>query len=146
MRILLCLFLAVISVPLLAHAQSEPSVGDIQIIRNRRESVVVFPRVAPVDSSGQLAAPGDAALQLKQALENLRRLGARVGVTPVHFVTLTVYVKEKSVGEPLHNVLHGVFNDWNPAATIVEIKELRLAGSLVEVEGVAVVRDPTTRR
>lgn len=140
------LLVALIAVPLLAQAQSEPSIGDIQIFRNPRESVAVFPRVAPVDKSGALVARGDPALQLKQALENLQRLAGRVGVLPGHFVTLTLYVKEKSGVDGLERIAKEAFSDWNPATTIVESKELRVAGALVEVEGVALVRTPRPGR
>jgi enamine deaminase RidA (YjgF/YER057c/UK114 family) len=140
------LLVALIAAPMLAYAQSEPSVGDIQIFKNPRESVAVFPRVAPVDKSGALVAPGDAAAQLKQALENLRRLAGRVGISPAHFVTLTIYVKEKSGGDQLHTIAQDSFADWNPATTLVETNELRVAGALIEVEGVALVRTPRPGR
>jgi enamine deaminase RidA (YjgF/YER057c/UK114 family) len=133
-------------VPALARAQSEPSTGDIQIFRNPRESVAVFPRIAPVDKSGAVVAPDDPALQLKQALENLRRLAGRVGVLPAHFVTLTLYVKEKSAADGLEKIARESFSDWNPSTTVVETKELRVAGALVEVEAVAMIRSPKSGR
>lgn len=139
-RIALYLLLMLIGAPTLARAQSEPSTGDIQILRNPRESVAVFPRIAPVDKNGALVAPGDPAQQLKQALENLRRLAGRVGILPAHFVTLTLYVKEKSTGDSLEKIARESFRDWNPSTTLVETKELRVAGALVEVEAVAIVR------
>jgi enamine deaminase RidA (YjgF/YER057c/UK114 family) len=145
-RIATYLFLVVVVVSALAGAQSEPSFGDIQIFRNPRESVAVFPRIAPVDKSGALVAPEDPVLQLSQALENLRRLAGRVGVLPGHFVTLTLYVKEKSVGDRLEKVAHESFSDWNPSTTVVETKELRVAGSLVEVEAVALMRPAKSPR
>jgi enamine deaminase RidA (YjgF/YER057c/UK114 family) len=115
-------------------------------LRNPRESIAVFPRVAPVDKNGALVAPGDPALQLKQALENLRGLAGHVGILPSHFVTLTLYVKEKSSGERLEKIVRESFSDWNPATTLVETKELRVAGALVEVEAVAIVRPPDSGR
>ena len=145
-QIAVCLLPLLVAAPLLAWAQSAPSTGDIQIFRNARESVAVFSRIAPVDKGGALVAPDDPALQLKQSLENLRLLAARLGVSPIHFVTLTLFVKERSGGEELQRVAQETFRDWNPATTIVEAKELRVAGALVEVEGVAVVRGLKSRR
>ena len=91
-------------------------------------------------------APDDPALQLKQALENLRRLAGRVGVLPAHFVTLTLYVKEKSTADGLEKIARESFSDWNPSTTVVETKELRVAGTLVEVEAVAIIRLPKSSR
>lgn len=145
-RITISLFPSVILAAALAVAQSEPSTGDIQMFRNPRETVAVFPRIAAVDKSGKLAAPDDPALQLKQALENLRRLAGRVGVLPGHFVTLTLYVKEKSAADSLEKVARESFSDWNPATTVVETQELRVAGALVEVEAVAMIRPPKSGR
>jgi len=139
-RIAAYLLPVLIATPMLARAQSEPSTGDIQIFRNPRESVAVFPRIAPVDKSGALVAPDDPALQLKQALENLRRLAGRVGILPVHFVTLTLYVKEKGASDSLEKIAREAFSDWSPSTTFVETKELRVPGALVEVEAVALVR------
>jgi enamine deaminase RidA (YjgF/YER057c/UK114 family) len=138
--------LVLITVPPLAHTQSEPSIGDIQILRNPRESVAVFPRVSPVDKSGALVGRDDLPQQVKQALENLRRLAGRVGISPAHFVTLTLYVKEKSAGDSFEKVVRESFSDWSPSTTLVETKDLRVAGALVEVEGVAIVRPPKSGR
>lgn len=140
------LLLMLIGAPMLARAQSEPSTGDIQIFRNPRESVAVFPRIAPVDKSGVIVAPDDPALQLKQVLENLRRMAGRVGILPAHFVTLTLYVKEKSGGDSLERIARESFGDWNPSTTLVETKELRVPGALVEVEAVAIIRPPKSGR
>ena len=133
-------------VPVLARAQSDPSTADIQIFRNPRENVAVFPRIAPVDKSGALVAPDDPALQLKQALENLRRLAGRVGMLPGQFVTLTLYVKEKSAVDGLEKIAREAFSDWSPSTTLVQAKELRVAGALVEVEAVAIIRPPKSGR
>jgi enamine deaminase RidA (YjgF/YER057c/UK114 family) len=145
-RIAQCLFLVLIVVPAHICAQSEPSTGDIQIFRNPRESVAVFPRIAPLDKSGALVAPDDPARQLKQALDNLRRLAGRVGVLPGQFVTLTLYVKTPSAGGGLEEAARAAFTDWNPSTTIVETKELRVEGALVEVEGVAIIRQAQSGR
>ena len=140
------LLLMLIGAPMLARAQSEPSTGDIQIFRNPRESVAVFPRIAPVDKSGVIVAPDDPALQLKQVLDDLRRMAGRAGILPAHFVTLTLYVKEKSGGDSLERIARESFGDWNPSTTLVETKELRVPGALVEVEAVAIIRPPKSGR
>jgi enamine deaminase RidA (YjgF/YER057c/UK114 family) len=128
------------------HAPSEPASGDIQIFKNPRETVVVFPLVAPVDKKGELVGPGDLAAQLNQALENIRRLAAGVGVSPAHFVTLSVYTNDKGAASGLEKMTREAFLDGNPGITLVETKVLRPAGALVAVEAVAIVRGVIPRR
>jgi len=114
--------------------------GDVQVFRNTLETVFVFPRVGPVDKKGELVAAGDLSGQLRQALVNLRLMASRVGVSPAHVVTMTVYGADSSLREVLEKSVREAFSDWSPASAFVEAKNLRAAGALVEVEGVAVVR------
>ncbi len=69
-------------------------------------------------------------------------MAGRVGVLPAHFVTLTLYVKEKSAADGLEKIARESFSDWNPSTTVVETKELRVTGALVEGEAVAMIRPP----
>lgn len=55
-------------------APNEPQSANIQIIRNARETVIVISGVEPLDRKGSLVAPRDLTGQMKQAVENLRRL------------------------------------------------------------------------
>ena len=60
-------------------APIEPQSGNIQIIRNPRETVIVFSGVEPLDKKGSLVALGDLTGQMKQTVENLRRSALRAG-------------------------------------------------------------------
>lgn len=135
-----CLLLMLSAAAVFAQEQGAPLSGDIQVFRNALETVFVFPRVGPVDKKGELVAAGDLTGQVRQALENLRLMASRVGVSPAHVVTLTLYVKEKSAGDSLEKFARESFGDWSPLTTLVETKQLRVVGALVEVEAVAVVR------
>ena len=117
-----------------------PPTGDVQVFRNALETVFVFPRVGPVDKKGELVAAADLTGQVKQALVNLRSMASRVGVSPAHIVTLTLYGADSSLREVLEKSAREAFSDWGPAIAFVEAKNLRPAGALVEVEAVAVVR------
>jgi enamine deaminase RidA (YjgF/YER057c/UK114 family) len=128
------------------RAAGEPSTGDIQILRNPRETVIVFPRVGPVDKKGELVGPGDLDAQLNQVVANIRRLAAGVGVSTVHIVTVTVYTISKKAAGGLEKLAREAFLDGNPGIALVEVKELRPSGALVEVEAVAVVRPLNPRR
>ncbi|MGZ8496129.1 MAG: RidA family protein, partial [Candidatus Binatia bacterium] len=74
-----------------------PPTGDVQVFRNALETVFVFPRVGPVDKKGELVAAADLTGQVRQALVNLRLMASRVGVSPAHVVTLTVYGTDRSL-------------------------------------------------
>ena len=134
------LLLMVSAASTLAHGQAVPSAGDIQVFRNALETVYVFPRVGPVDRKGDLVGAGDLTEQVRQALVNLRLMASRVGVSPAHFVTLTIYGADSSLREVLEKSAREAFSDWGPATAFVEAKNLRPAGAMVEVEAVAVVR------
>ncbi len=114
--------------------------GDVQVFRNALETVFVFPRVGPVDRKGDLVGAGDLTGQVRQALVNLRLMASRVGVSPAHVVTLTVYGTDSLLRDVLEKSAREAFSDWGPATAFVEAKNLRPAGALVEVEAVAVVR------
>ncbi|MGZ9186959.1 MAG: RidA family protein [Candidatus Binatia bacterium] len=117
-----------------------PPTGDVQVFRNAQETVFVFPRVGPVDRKGDLVGAGDLTGQVRQALVNLRLMASRVGVSPAHVVTLTVYGADSSLRDVMEKSAREAFSDWGPATAFVEAKNLRPAGALVEVEAVAVVR------
>ena len=61
-------------------------------------------------------------------------------LAPAHVVTLTLYVTEKRSGEALQKLTRESFEDSNPSTSVVEAKQLRTVGALVEVEAVAIVR------
>ena len=125
-------------------APIEPRSGNIQIIRNPRETVIVFSGVEPLDKKGSLVALGDLTGQMKQAVENLRRLAFRAGALPSHIVTITVFTPETGSAEALKKIPREIFNDWNPA-TVIEVRQLRIPGALVEIEAVAIVRGAKLR-
>lgn len=128
------------------RAPNEPTTGDIQIFKNPRETVIVFPRVGPVDKKGELVGPGDLDAQLNQVVANIRRLAAGVGVSTAHIVTVTLYIKNKDAAGGLEKLAREAFLDGNPGIALVEVKELRPSGALVEVEAVAVLRPLNPRR
>ena len=128
------------------RAPDRPSTGDIQILKNPRETVIVFPRVGPVDKNGELVGPGDIDAQLTQVVANIRRLAAGVGVSTAHIVTMTLYIKNKDAAAGVEKLAREAFVDGNPGIALVEVKELRPSGASIEVEAVAVVRPLNPRR
>ena len=125
-------------------AQSRPP--DVQIIKEGRETVIILSGVGPFDNKGQLVARGDFAGQLRQTLENVRRLAAGAGSLPGDIVTMTVYTKEKRAPDIFAKLQQETFKGWNPETSFVEAKQLSTAGALVEIYAVAVVSEPRARR
>jgi enamine deaminase RidA (YjgF/YER057c/UK114 family) len=119
---------------------------DVQIIKEGRETVIILSGVGPLGDKGQLVAPGDLAGQLRQTLENVRRLAAGAGSLPRDIVSMTVYTNEKQGPEIFAKLQQDTFKDWNPETSFVETKQLRTAGALVEINAVAVVSEPRARR
>ena len=125
-------------------APVEAPVGNIQIIRNPRETVIVISGVTPLDKQSGSLARGDLAGQMKQALENLRRTALRAGVLPAQIVTITVFTPETANVETLRKLPQDSFSDWSPV-TAVETRQLTIAGALVELEAVAIAREVKPR-
>ena len=125
-------------------APSEPQPGNIQIIRNPRETVIVISGVWPLDKQSGSMARGDLPGQMKQALENLRRMAIRAGVLPAQIVAITVFTPEAASGDALRKMPRELFSDWDPI-TAVETRQLIVVGALVEIEAVAIAREAKSR-
>jgi len=137
--------LAFVAGPVFAQEPVSPEApaNNIQIFRNPRETVVVISGVLPLDKASSLAR-GNLAAQMKQALENLRRMALRAGVLPGQIVTITVFTPETDRLEPLRLMARELYADWTPF-TAVENRQLGTAGALVELEAVAIARDAKAR-
>src|SRR5262245_59869624 len=125
-------------------APVEPSFGNIQIIRNPRETVIVISGVTPLDKQSGSMVRSDLAGQMKQALENLRRTAIRAGVLPAQIVAITVFTTEAAQAEALRKLPRDAYLDWDPV-TAVESRQLTTAGALVELEAVAIAREAKAR-
>ena len=121
-------------------APVEPQPGNIQIIRNPRETVIVISGVGPLEKQSGSTMPGDWAGQMKQTLENLRRIAIRTGVLPSQIVVITVFTPETQNVEALRQMPRNSYSDWNPV-TAVETRQLSTEGVLIEIEAVAIARE-----
>jgi enamine deaminase RidA (YjgF/YER057c/UK114 family) len=57
-----------------------------------------------------------------------------------------LYVKDQNTGESVEKLARGAFSDWSPTVAVVETKQLRAPGALVEVEAIGVLRPLRPRR
>jgi len=95
------------------------------------------------DGEGKLVGEGDFVAQFDKAMENLLAVVRQAGGKAENVVKLNLYVvdKEKYVSslKQLGQVYRKHMGKHYPAMTLVEVKSLYEAGTLLEIEGLAVL-------
>jgi len=92
-------------------------------------------------TDGRVVAPGDAAAQTRQALENISAALGRAGATLGDVVRSRIYVRHVRDWESVGRVHGEYFGSIRPAATMVEVSGLVDRDMLVEIEVDACVTD-----
>lgn len=88
---------------------------------------------------GRIVAPGDAAGQTRQVLENLRVALERAGARLDHVVRTRIYVRNIGDWEAIGRAHGEVFGAIRPATAMVEVSGLVDPDMLVEIEADACV-------
>jgi enamine deaminase RidA (YjgF/YER057c/UK114 family) len=117
----------------------EPVVGYSRAVR-----VGPFVWVAGTTATGmdgRVIAPGNAAAQTRQALENIDAALGRAGATLAHVVRSRIYIRHVRDWEAVGRVHGEYFGSIRPAATMVEVSGLVDPDMLVEIEVDACVTD-----
>ena len=93
------------------------------------------------DADGNLVAPGDLAVQARQAFANVGRALAAAGAGPADVARITIYVvgHRPELLPEISQARIALFGDHKPADTIVGVETLAEPGYLIEVEAIAVV-------
>jgi enamine deaminase RidA (YjgF/YER057c/UK114 family) len=113
----------------------EPVVGYSRVVV-RGDAAWVSGTTSTVD--GEVAHPGDAAAQTRQALTTLEESLERAGFTLNDVVRTRMFVTDISRWEEVGRVHGEVFGDVRPATTMVEVSSLIDPALLVEIEADAV--------
>lgn len=95
------------------------------------------------DREGRLVGPGNVVLQFDKALENLLAVVTEAGGKAESIVKLNIYVTDKESylagAKELGRAYRRLMGKHFPAMTLVEVKSLYEPGTMVEIEGLAVV-------
>ncbi len=98
-----------------------------------------------LDEAGNVVAPGDLVAQFSQALANLQIVSEAGGGTLRDIVKLTIYITDKKAYqanlEALGRTWRSFFGHYYPAVTLVEVRALFDDAAMVEIDGMAVIKE-----
>jgi reactive intermediate/imine deaminase len=110
----------------------EPVVGYSRAVRVG--SMVWVAGTTATGPDGRIMAPGDAAAQTRQVLENVRVALGRAGARMNHVVRTRIFVRDIRDWEAIGRVHGEYFGAIRPATAMVEVSGLVDPEMLVEIE------------
>lgn len=122
-----------------SKAPWEKPVGYCRAIRSGNHIFVTG--TAPVDSDGNVVAPGQPYLQAKRCLEIIQSSLTKLGADISDVVRTRMFVTDISKWQEFGRAHGEVFGDHPPATTMVEVKALIDPQMMIEIEADAMVKD-----
>jgi 2-iminobutanoate/2-iminopropanoate deaminase len=101
--------------------------------------------VVPVDGQGQLVGGDDVVEQARAVFRNLGAILEAGGSSFADVVKVTVFLTDVDDRPLINPIREQVFGAARPASTLVEVSRLAVTGAKIEVEAIAIVRDPLLR-
>lgn len=116
--------------------------SDVAVITGAQRHIVLGGHVA-FDSQRIIVGPNDVVAQMRQTLRNLKATLAAAGASPEHLVQLKIHSTDvaayqanlKAIGAIWREELGAVY----PAMTLVGVTALFEPGSVLEIDGLAVL-------
>ncbi len=97
------------------------------------------------DGEGRIVAPGDLVAQFEQVLRNLQAVVETAGGSMQDIVKLNIFVADRDAYrahlKPLGDVFRRYFGTYYPAMALFEVSGFFQDQALIEIEGVAVIKD-----
>lgn len=93
-----------------------------------------------MDAEGNVVGEGDVALQTETVLENVKIAVEEAGGNMSDIVKVTVFTRDMSQYDEIHEVRRRYFEEPYPASSMVEVSALIDPRLLIEIEAVAVIR------
>lgn len=91
------------------------------------------------DEKGNFIGPGDVEAQTRQVLKNIQLYLERMGGKMEDIVQVTVFVKEMSGLEKIHQVRLQFFKEPYPTSTLVAVKSFVHPEALIEINAMALL-------
>jgi reactive intermediate/imine deaminase len=101
--------------------------------------------VVPVDEQGRLVGDDDVVEQARAVFRNLGAVLVAAGSSFADVVKVTVFLTDVDDRPLINPVRQEVFGPARPASTLVEISRLAVEGAKIEVEAIAILREPLLR-
>ena len=107
----------------------------------RRGNLLFISGQVALDAKGDLVGKNDFKAQAKQTLENLKTMLNAGGASLKDLMMITVFVTDMNNRTTFAQVRDSYFRGNPPASTMVEIKQLVMDELMIEVNGIAVLRE-----
>lgn len=91
------------------------------------------------DMDGKIVGVGDIKTQTRQVLNNISKILNTVGGQMSDIAKVTVFVKDMSMLDEIHQIRSEFFTPPYPASSLVQVVELVNPDFLIEIEAVAVI-------
>ena len=91
------------------------------------------------DVDGKIVGVGDITVQTRQVLGNIGKILDAVGGEMSDIAKVTVFVKDMSMLDEIHQVRSEFFTPPYPASSLVQVVDLVNPDYLIEIEAVAVI-------
>lgn len=106
---------------------------------SKAERLIFISGQISFDEDGNFVGPGDIEAQTRQVLKNIQRHLEKLGGKMADVVQVTVFVKEMSGLEKIHQVRLQFFPEPYPTSTLVEVKGFVHPEALIEINALAIV-------